>query len=107
MPTTAVPPVVASPRSAIVRALQDRADQVFSRSAGAPLVAGNQVQVLRDAAENYPAWEQAIREAKRTIHMEMYIFHRDPVGRRFVQLLASRAREGVKVRILYDWFGCG
>jgi phosphatidylserine/phosphatidylglycerophosphate/cardiolipin synthase-like enzyme len=88
-------------------ALRTLADQAFSRSGGAPLVSGNYVRVLRDAAENYPAWERAIADAARTIHMEMYIIHRDHVGRRFVDLLARRAREGVKVRLLYDWFGCG
>jgi cardiolipin synthase A/B len=82
-------------------------DLAFSRAAGAPLVGGNQVRVLRNAAENYPAWERAMRAATRTIHVEMYIFHRDSVGRHFVNLLAERAREGVKVRVLYDWFGCG
>ncbi len=83
------------------------ADQAFSRAAGAPLVAGNAVRVLRDAAENYPAWEDAIRAARRTIHLEMYIIHRDAVGRRFVDLLAAKAREGVAVRVIYDWFGSG
>ena len=83
------------------------ADQAFSRAAGAPLVSGNSVRVLRDGAENYPAWESAIRAAKRTIHLEMYIIHRDAVGRRFVDLLAAKAREGVTVRVIYDWFGCG
>jgi len=94
-------------RAALVTALRTRADQVFSRSAGAPLIGGNSVRILRDARENYPAWEQAIRDARSTIHVEMYIIHRDPVGRRFLELLAERAREGVKVRLIYDWFGCG
>jgi cardiolipin synthase A/B len=88
-------------------ALQPLADQAFSRAAGAPLVAGNRVRVLRDAAENYPAWTRAIEQAQSTIHVEMYIIHGDHVGRRFIDLLARRAREGVKVRLLYDWFGCG
>ena len=83
------------------------ADQAFSRAAGAPLVSGNAVRVLRDGAENYPVWEAAIRDARRTIHLEMYIVHRDAVGRRFVDLLAAKAREGVTVRVIYDWFGCG
>src|SRR5262245_53458415 len=87
--------------------LRAMADQAFSRAAGAPLVGGNRVQVLRDAAENYPAWERAIAQAKHTIHIEMYIIHRDQVGRRFVALLADRARAGVTVRLIYDWFGCG
>src|SRR5436190_13657622 len=87
--------------------LRPQADRVFRRSADAALIAGNHVRVLRDAAENYPAWEAAIQNAKVSIHIEMYIIHRDPVGRRFIQLLAERARAGVAVRVLYDWFGCG
>jgi phosphatidylserine/phosphatidylglycerophosphate/cardiolipin synthase-like enzyme len=87
--------------------LRTLAGQAFSRTAGAPLVGGNAVRVMRDATENYPAWEAAIAEARHTIHIEMYIVHRDRVGRRFVDLLARRAREGVQVRFIYDWFGCG
>ncbi len=93
--------------TASTRALRTLADQAFSRTAGAPLVDGNHVRVLRDAAENYPAWEAAIRDARATIHLEMYIIHNDRVGRRFVDLLAAKARDGVTVRVLYDWFGCG
>jgi phosphatidylserine/phosphatidylglycerophosphate/cardiolipin synthase-like enzyme len=87
--------------------LRAAADQVFSRTAGAPLVGGNTTRVLRDATENYPAWAEAISSARRSVHVEMYIIHRDGVGRRFVNLLADRARAGVAVRLLYDWFGCG
>ncbi len=87
--------------------MRTMADQAFSRAAGAPLVAGNSVRVLRDAVENYPAWEDAIRRARRTVHLRTYIIHRDAVGRRFVDLLAAKTREGVAVRVLYDWFGCG
>ena len=83
------------------------ADRAFSRAAGAPLVAGNDVDVLRDATENYPAWEHAIRHARVSIHVEMYIIHRDRTGRRLIALLAERARAGVAVRVIYDWFGCG
>ena len=87
--------------------LRTLADQALSRTAGAPLVGGNAVRVLRDATENYPAWEHAIRHATVSIHIEMYIFHFDVVGRQFVELLAAKAREGVAVRVVYDWFGCG
>lgn len=94
-------------RSSDLVSLRTAADQVFSRTAGAPLVGGNAVRVLRDAAENYPAWEEAIRSAERSINVEMYIFHRDRVGRHFVDLLTERARAGVTVRVIYDWFGAG
>jgi cardiolipin synthase len=85
--------------------LRPLADQAFSRAAGAPLVLGNRVELLLDARENYPAWRAAISEAKRSIHVEMYIVRDDACGRSFADLLAGRAREGVRVRVLYDWFG--
>src|SRR5262245_2855596 len=87
--------------------LRSVADRAFSRAAGAPLVSGNRVDVLRDATESYPAWEGAIRAARVSIHIEMYIIHRDRSGRRLIELLAERARDGIAVRLIYDWFGCG
>lgn len=85
-----------------VRAL---ADQAFSRAAGAPLVTGNGVRLLRDAKENYPAWLEAIASAKRHVHLEIYILHDDETGRRFAEALVERAQAGVRVRLLYDWLG--
>src|SRR5436190_19499033 len=70
------------------------ADQAFSRAAGAPLVHGNAVRLLKDGAENYPAWLSAIAAARETVHFECYIVHEDEVGRRFADALVARAREG-------------
>jgi cardiolipin synthase len=90
-----------------LKALQQLADQAFARTAGAPLVAGNGVRILRDADENFPAWREAIRAAERSILFESYIIGNDAVGREFVELLAERARAGVRVRLIYDWLGTG
>ncbi|MFZ0734238.1 MAG: phospholipase D-like domain-containing protein [Candidatus Sulfotelmatobacter sp.] len=81
------------------------ADQAFSRAAGAPLIAGNKVRLLRDATENYPAWLEAIRSAKRHIYFENYIIYSDEIGQQFAAALAARAGEGVRVKLIYDWFG--
>jgi cardiolipin synthase A/B len=81
------------------------AEQALSRAAGAPLVAGNRVRLLRDATENYPAWLEAIAAARRHIFFESYIFSNDEIGRMFVDALEQRARQGVKVFLLYDWLG--
>jgi cardiolipin synthase len=81
------------------------AGQALSRAAGAPLVPGNHVRLLRDAAENYPAWLAAIGTAQRFILFENYIIQNDATGKRFVDALAERARAGVAVRVMYDWFG--
>ena len=81
------------------------ANQAFSRAAGAPLIEGNNVRLLKDARENYPAWLEAIGSAKRYIHFESYIIHEDNTGREFADALIAKAREGVRVRLIYDWMG--
>jgi cardiolipin synthase len=89
------------------RALSQRrlAEQALSRAAGAPLVGGNRVRLLRDARENYPAWLEAIKGARHHIYFESYIFSDDEVGQQFADVLVERAAAGVKVRLLYDWLG--
>ena len=84
---------------------RDLADQAFARAAGTALVPDNRVRILKDAEENYPAWLEVIRSARRTIHFESYIIHNDDAGRRFGDALAVKAREGVCVRLIYDWLG--
>ena len=80
-------------------------DRLLVRIAGAASVAGNSVRLLRDAAENYPAWLDAIAGARRSVHFENYIFRADPAGQPFADALIAKARDGVAVRLLYDWFG--
>lgn len=81
------------------------ANQAFARAAGAPLVDGNKVRLLRDAEENYPAWLDAIAAAKHYVHFESYIIHEDDAGWQFAEALSAKAREGVRVRLIYDWMG--
>lgn len=88
-----------------LRAARDLADQAFSRAAGAPLISGNQVSLLKDAAENYPRWLDAIARARNHIHFECYIIHDDAVGEQFADAFIAKAQDGVKVRLIYDWMG--
>jgi cardiolipin synthase A/B len=85
--------------------LRELYDRAFTRAAGAPRIEGNAVRLLRDAAENYPAWLAAIAAATRTILFESYLFEDDAVGREFTAALAARAREGIRVRVVYDCLG--
>jgi cardiolipin synthase A/B len=80
-------------------------DQAISRAAGARRIDGNSVRLLRDAAENYPAWLDAIAGAERYVYFEAYIMRDDVSGRRFADALIEKARGGVTVRLLYDWMG--
>lgn len=88
-----------------IESVRKLANQAFSRAAGAPLVDGNSVRLLKDAKENYPAWLDAIAAAERYIHFESYIIHEDKSGWMFADALTAKARAGVRVRLLYDWMG--
>ena len=82
-----------------------RMNRAFSRVTGASLIRGNRLRLLKDAGANYPEWIRAIESAEKCIHFESYIIHEDQTGCRFADLLSSKARQGVKVRLIYDWVG--
>ncbi|MDR1282638.1 MAG: cardiolipin synthase [Opitutaceae bacterium] len=69
-------------------------------------VGGNRVTLLVDGVDTFAELERLIREARHSIHIMTFILGRDETGRRVVELLARRASEGVKVRLLLDALGC-
>ena len=70
-----------------------------------PLLAGNSATPFVDGDQAYPAMLAAIAGARRHIHLQTFIIGNDDTGRKFMELLAAKAAEGVKVRFLYDVFG--
>ena len=82
-----------------------RWDRAFARAAGAPPSDSNAVRLLLDASENFPAWLEAVANAERYILFESYLILDDPLGRRFAEALAAKARDGVRVCAIFDWLG--
>jgi cardiolipin synthase A/B len=82
-----------------------RLDSALARASDAPLREGNRLELLRNGPDTYEDWLTAIAGAKRWVHLDNYIFQDDDVGEKFAKALISKAGEGVKVRVLYDWFG--
>ena len=80
--------------------------QTAAAAGACPPVGGNTVRLLTTGEDAYAALEDHIRAARHSIQITTFILGRDNVGRRIVQLLAQRAREGVKVRLLLDGVGC-
>ena len=80
-------------------------NRAFTRMAGSPPRSGNRITLLEDAAGNYPAWLDAIAAAQSWVHFESYIINDDAIGGQFADALAAKARAGVTVRVLYDWWG--
>jgi cardiolipin synthase len=63
------------------------------------------VELLVDGPATYAEMHRLIATATRRIHLENYIIRDDRTGRAFATQLAARAREGIEVRVLYDWIG--
>lgn len=84
-------------------------DPQFFRSMGLLLgptiLEGNKVVGLTNGDEIFPAMLDAIRNAKKTVLFETYIYWSGDIGRRFADALLERARAGVKVHVLVDWVG--
>ena len=72
---------------------------------GDPLYRGGEVTLLQNGDAFFPPMLQAIREARDSVNFEVYIFEPDEVGRQFMDAFMERARAGVEVRLLVDWFG--
>ena len=83
----------------------DRHVAVEEALAGTPLSLNNLALPLEDGKAAYASMLQAIRGARHHVHMEMYIFEDDEIGREFATALAERARAGVHVRLIYDSVG--
>lgn len=65
----------------------------------------NQVKMYTDGKEKFAALFKDIEEATEFIHVQYYIIQKDNLGKKLMDLLARKAREGVKVRVLYDELG--
>ncbi len=70
-----------------------------------PFTAGNEVELLIDGQQTYGEMLQAIAEAQDYILLQSYIINNDRAGNEFKQALINKAKQGVKVNLLYDKIG--
>ncbi|MGN1360073.1 MAG: cardiolipin synthase [Kiritimatiellia bacterium] len=80
-------------------------NRVLDRSGDMFLQGGNDIGFRPDALAALEEMFDAIKAAKSHIHLETYIIGHDSVGKRLMDLLLEKAREGVTVRLLYDGYG--
>jgi cardiolipin synthase len=78
---------------------------LFLSNSNAILTNNNEIQVLKDAKETFPAIFNSIEQARHHIHLEFYIVEDDSIGNYLRELLIQKAREGVEVRFIYDDVG--
>jgi len=77
----------------------------LSSIVNARLVSAGELEVLASGEEIYAAALAAIRSARRSVHLEVYLFLRGSAGDEALKALTERARAGVQVRIVVDGIG--
>jgi cardiolipin synthase len=86
-------------------------DEQFLRTIGVLLgpgvLPGNRATTLLNGDEIFPSILEALRGARRTITVETYIYWSGGIGKAVAEVLAERARAGVKVHVLIDSVGSG
>lgn len=71
----------------------------------AVLTQDNDVQIFDDGNDKFEALLHDINHAKHHIHIQYYIFKLDNLGQRIINALLKKAKQGVKVRVLFDEMG--
>lgn len=72
---------------------------------GSEVTTRNRVKMLIDGEETFAAIKLRLSEAKKYINMEYFSIADDVIGNEIADILISRAKSGVKVRVLYDDVG--
>ncbi|GAB4392480.1 MAG: cardiolipin synthase [Kiloniellaceae bacterium] len=79
--------------------------QVFQQLAGMPFTGGNAIQVLKNGEAAYASMFAAIDRAETYVLVQVYMLRDDDLGRDLKTRLMRRARDGLRVHLLYDEIG--
>lgn len=72
---------------------------------GTEMVPQNKAVLLENGTEFFPDMLNAIRGARLSVNMELFIFNEGKIAAQFADALSAKAREGVEVRLLLDDWG--
>lgn len=72
---------------------------------GVKFSSNNSVTLLTTGQEKFDDMFKAIRQAKKSIHLEYFNFRNDSIAGLLFHILEQKAKEGVEVRALFDAFG--
>ncbi len=99
------PRINADPRNAGLATPSVQQINLARSLTGAQYYPANSVEVFTDGTSKFEALETDLRNARETINIQYYIFEDDTLGRRIASILTEKAKEGVKVRLMYDHVG--
>lgn len=61
--------------------------------------------ILSNGEEFFADLLEKIANAEKRVYMQFYIFKSDKIGRKIIELLIAKAKQGLDVRLLYDYLG--
>jgi len=67
--------------------------------------ANNRVEIFTNGVSTFEALFKSIQGAKEHIHIQFFIFENDKISNQLRELLIQKAKEGVRVRMIYDYWG--
>ncbi|MEM4406516.1 MAG: phospholipase D-like domain-containing protein [Candidatus Methanomethylicaceae archaeon] len=104
-PTYIYYPEETGPRYIPDHPLHYYASRVVLATQGFPPRPGNALKLYTNGEAFFTRMYGAFAEARTSIHVMFYLIRDDATGREFLEILEQKAREGVKVRLLYDYWG--
>ncbi len=84
---------------------QSRAEHSIANLTQIRACSGNRLQLLKNGMETYRSLLEAMEVARESIQLEFFIIKNDFVGDLLAECLMHKAREGVRVQVLYDEIG--
>jgi len=90
--------------SEIIHAKHDLSKEIFHLSAKYP-TKDNQLTLLKEGTDAFASLLQDIKQATHHVHVFFYIIKGDETGEELVAALIEKARQGIKVRFMYDSVG--
>ena len=74
-------------------------------SSDANLYKNNSIKIYTNGEHLFDDIFKDIRNAKKHIHLDYYIFNSDEIGNKLIDLLISKAKENVEIRVIIDDVG--
>ncbi len=70
-----------------------------------PFTVNNEIDIYTDGASKFESLKQDLLNAKKSILLQYYIFLDDIIGNEIADILISKAKQGVMVKVIYDHIG--
>jgi len=78
---------------------------LFSNNSYSPLYGKNHIDIFYNGDKLFNKIIHDIKQAKDHIHLEYYIFSDDKLGKKIIDELIKKAKEGVEIKIIADKMG--